>query len=266
MRPSSLFEGVAQRLCIYLNAGCPPLDTHLFTAGYQRWSSSARNALLSVTHYRQAESVEPGTVIAKFASANESSVLKKITGLPLEGFVETNAKPVYIHRIVRYFVKALDFIPLFRASNGTMGKSEDYKLFTFVKQEQVAITAALNSTLFYWFWRSHCDGFHCGYRDVYSFPWDVGKSNIIRERLGELLHKLMVTLRKTSERRTIKTKAGGIEYQEFYPKDCKTIIDEIDVALAEHHGFTEEELDFIINYDVKYRMGLSGGSGEDDGD
>ncbi len=33
--------------------------------------------------------------------------------------------------------------------------------------------------------------------------------------------------------------------------------------LGERYNFTEEELDFIINYDIKYRMGLSGGSGED---
>jgi hypothetical protein len=26
-------------------------------------------------------------------------------------------------------------------------------------------------------------------------------------------------------------------------------------VLAKHYGFTEEELDFIINYDIKYRMG-----------
>ena len=24
---------------------------------------------------------------------------------------------------------------------------------------------------------------------------------------------------------------------------------------VKHNGFTEEELDFIINYDIKYRMG-----------
>ena len=35
----------------------------------------------------------------------------------------------------------------------------------------------------------------------------------------------------------------------------KPIIDEIDRVLAQHYGFTAEELDFIINYDIKYRMG-----------
>jgi hypothetical protein len=27
------------------------------------------------------------------------------------------------------------------------------------------------------------------------------------------------------------------------------------VNTVTHYGFTEEELDFIINYDIKYRMG-----------
>ena len=38
-------------------------------------------------------------------------------------------------------------------------------------------------------------------------------------------------------------------------RDSKPIIDEIDRVLAHHYGFTDEELDFIINYDIKYRMG-----------
>ena len=37
----------------------------------------------------------------------------------------------------------------------------------------------------------------------------------------------------------------------------RPIIDEIDRALARHYGLSDEELDFIINYDVKYRMGAS---------
>ena len=51
---------------------------------------------------------------------------------------------------------------------------------------------------------------------------------------------------------------GNVEYDEYYPKLSKPIIDQIDTILAQHYGFTEEELDYIINYDIKYRMGLGG--------
>ncbi len=35
----------------------------------------------------------------------------------------------------------------------------------------------------------------------------------------------------------------------------KPVVDFIEHLLAEYYGFTEEELDFIINFDIKYRMG-----------
>ena len=37
--------------------------------------------------------------------------------------------------------------------------------------------------------------------------------------------------------------------------DILESMNKIDIVLAQHYGFTEEELDFIINYDIKYRMG-----------
>ena len=48
---------------------------------------------------------------------------------------------------------------------------------------------------------------------------------------------------------------GTVESFVYRKKYSKPIIDEIDKVLAKHYGFTEEELDFIINYDIKYRMG-----------
>jgi len=38
----------------------------------------------------------------------------------------------------------------------------------------------------------------------------------------------------------------------------------MDCLLAQHYGFNHEELDFIINYDIKYRMGKELDSGEED--
>jgi hypothetical protein len=50
-------------------------------------------------------------------------------------------------------------------------------------------------------------------------------------------------------------KYGLLKTQVFNPRLSKIYVDEIDKILAQHYGFTEEELDFIINYDIKYRMG-----------
>jgi hypothetical protein len=45
-----------------------------------------------------------------------------------------------------------------------------------------------------------------------------------------------------------------ITYQEFFPKYSKHIIDVIDIVLADHYGFTEEQASFIRNFDLKSRI------------
>ena len=35
----------------------------------------------------------------------------------------------------------------------------------------------------------------------------------------------------------------------------QALVDRMDAVLAQHQGFTDEEMDFIISYDIKYRMG-----------
>ena len=56
---------------------------------------------------------------------------------------------------------------------------------------------------------------------------------------------------------------GTTQTQSFKIQKSKPIIDEIDTVLAKHYGFTDEELDFIINYDIKYRMGQSEENGDE---
>jgi hypothetical protein len=61
--------------------------------------------------------------------------------------------------------------------------------------------------------------------------------------------------------RTMTFKHDTLTVQCIYPKASKLLLDQIDTALARHYGFTDEELDFILNYDIKYRLG---GATEDD--
>ena len=72
----------------------------------------------------------------------------------------------------------------------------------------------------------------------------------------------MRSLERNAERKTIDTKTGDkILYDEFRVGESKPIIDEIDHILSRHYKCTEEELDFIINYDIKYRMSVDAKGG-----
>ena len=114
-----------------------------------------------------------------------------------------------------------------------------------------------NSSLFYWFFNTTSDCRHLTYETLSRLPVGFDKiSNGIIERLNDLAIQLMVDYQKNRELyiRTSK-KTGESKFDAYYPMRSKLIIDEIDKVLALHYGFTDEELDFIINYDIKYRMG-----------
>ena len=66
-----------------------------------------------------------------------------------------------------------------------------------------------------------------------------------------LLKALMENYKVNSE---IK-KRGESKFQEFNWIKSKPIVDQIDEVISRHFGLSIEETDFIINYDIKYRMG-----------
>src|SRR5438876_11247445 len=92
-------------------------------------------------------------------------------------------------------------------------------------------------------------------REVHGFPINVDEMTpLMRNDLEKLAQLLTDELLVQSEMRRMSFKdTGELTIQCIYPGKSKTIIDEIDRVLAQHYDFTEEELDFVINYDVKYR-------------
>jgi hypothetical protein len=72
-------------------------------------------------------------------------------------------------------------------------------------------------------------------------------------------------LEETASRKIIKTRQGHtIQYDEMKAVNAKPIIDEIDVTLGRWFGLSEEEVDFLIGYDMKYRQGNSDEDGENE--
>ncbi len=73
----------------------------------------------------------------------------------------------------------------------------------------------------------------------------------------------MSDLKANALNKTIRTSDGdAIQYTEFYNAKSRPFIDKIDRVLAQHYGFTDEELDFIhYNTFANYQGDGSVGSG-----
>lgn len=112
--------------------------------------------------------------------------------------------------------------------------------------------AALNSNLFWWYYALNFDMFNLKDYMIFNFrlnfiydPEIITLANVLEQDMDN--NKLV---------QSINSKTRGHVITMYYQKKIsKLIIDRIDKLLAKHYGFTEEELDFIINYDIKYRMG-----------
>ena len=208
MRPDSLFEGVAQRLTIIISQNRKTDLAGLFMGGFRRWVAEERPFLIVKTNYYAIPRPQGEGPFPKLLFPIEQAVLAKIDEVPLAQFSAKTSDPILVHRIVRYFIKSLNFIPLFVDTKGNRGKSEDYKNFHFEDEHRDSITALLNSTLFYWFWRTHCDGFHCGYNDVYSMPYKKVTCAESKQSLKRLLDKLIRHLQDNS-RGTVHQDQGG---------------------------------------------------------
>jgi hypothetical protein len=149
----------------------------------------------------------------------------------------------------------MDFEPYFKSATGNRSNDHPRDLFVETTELVKGLGASLNSTHFcFWFIvQGNCRDIAGS--DVEMFP--AGNFLAIARQMRPIFDRLMEDLRKNSRIRVYNYQTSGpVEYQEFYPSRSKKIIDEIDTVLANYYGLTEEELDFITNYDIKYRMGL----------
>lgn len=258
-RPSQLFTGAQKRLTIVLGHRHQG-PARFSTGGYLRWSKEERDRLMATRivylDRDQVRKVFPAS-LEKLSRSIENSIFDKVISnrKVLEvSLASSGGSPVYYTRKFGYFLAFLDFVPQITEIK-TGKKVPPSELKSLSLRTPVAAQAAiagLTSSTFFWLWNVLSDCRNLNRRDLLAFPLDVdGLPNETRTELAKLARQYLDALRSTS---TIMTKSG-LSIQTFGYAKCKPIIDKIDGILAQHYGLTDEELDFIVSYDVKYRLG-----------
>lgn len=248
-RPSGLFEGVDQRLIIELIR--INTNSHIYSTKINRWQSSQRDKLFKNLSYSQLDSFVIGYFngIFKLSKFIENSIIKKFyenREISLEN-VRNSENVIYYRSAGGRYWKVFKTTPF-----NTGNSSEKTLLWRNIPAS--SIVAILSSDIFWWYYSSHFDMFNLGSYQILGFRFSSYCQELI-DNLSLLGSKYNVDIEKNALQREISTGHGNVIQKEYYVRKSKPIIDEIDSVLARHYGFTEEELDFIINYDIKYRMG-----------
>jgi hypothetical protein len=261
-RPSRLFDGLEHiRLSIHLVRNSAVNAPAIFASECLRWSSEEREQLFSRVQYQSVQPTLLPSSLPKISRDIESSILKKMwadtQSIGMQEFRQ-GEQVVYYSRKMASFLQVLDFVPKVLDGKGKLRPPSEFKELRFSSQPEARVAfCVLNSTLFRWFINVFSDFRHLNRREIEGFHCDLKKTfNEAPEFWKETSRALSRRLQSTSEMRKMTFQHDALTVQCIIPKHAKSIIDEIDSQLASHYGFTADELDFIVNYDFKYRVGM----------
>lgn len=118
-----------------------------------------------------------------------------------------------------------------------------------------SIGAILSSNLYFWFYQIFSDNLNLKAYEIETFPVPVDNMN--SEVLKSLEKAYGIYLKDIELNSNIRqtTRYANIDsFKEYKIGKSKHLIDEIDNIIAPLYGLTNEELDFIKNYEIEFRL------------
>ena len=263
-RPGKLFEGVNRALSVFVTTRSTGAGK-TFSTAYLKWNSASREHLMPAVRYAETPRGRESFWVPKFGDDLEASILAKVQAVEDTVadllFVRRPGKPIPKHNAVYYRTTGglywkvfTDFSPRFSVQDVGAKSSRETRFLLAKKAHVKPVLATLSSSLFWW-WYTVASNL----RDLNPVDWQqfpIPQAAVDDRQMALLGTNYLRDLKRYSETLVRQQRqTGRTETQSFKVSKSKPIIDEIDTALAPYYRFTAEELDFIINYDIKYRLG-----------
>ena len=231
------------------------------TTKYIRWFSEERNNLFKNIKYANTKYYDlvKGN-IPKVGEEIENSIIEKVFSCKktVKDYIDENQKgnAVYYGYGVQYWIKAMNMSASEVDFNAR--KSTGEKEIHFVKNVDSRIfTVILNSNLFYWYFVLFSDCRNLTRTVISRLPIDIETiSEENMKKLCDLADELMEDYIVNSNLKTANySGTGEIVYREYSVRKSKKIIDRADYVLGDIYGLTLNEIQYIQNYDIRFRIG-----------
>ena len=214
-RPSKLFDGVDQQLCINI---CGKARNEIsYITKMNHWTVECRNFLFNNIKYQEYDSNDIiASVVPKIQDKIERSIIKKIfkESKQLGLYYVKGGIPIYYKNAGgRYWRLVKSYPTYFKSQTNTTTSTE--KVYMVTNDMTKKTVACLCSNLFYWFWRLASNCRHLTNRELEAFPIAV---SLLNESLllDKLSSKYELSLEKNKKRTTTISKNTGEITQDFY--------------------------------------------------
>jgi hypothetical protein len=260
-RPESIFEGVEMPTAIWIRN--PSKVPSLVTTSVRRFYSMQRSLALVSTQFFVQPHIPQALRVPKIDRTLADSLLKKLSSSRVIDTISTKigSHKVFYQEACRYWAKSSNFSPKF-IRNGESIDQPHGRIITFDNALAAGlVNCLLNSSLFYWYYSTLADCEHVNDSLVRGFPLPLDWQTTDWTTLS---NEIDAKLRSSAKPKSILTKQGHVvEYDEIDGKLARDVIVRADIAFSSHFDFSSEELDYVVNYDIKYRTGQNTENNDD---
>ena len=278
-RPGKIFSGIehCRSTIVVLKKGKGV--SRVLTSKYHRWYSVDRPKLFENLKISEVKLRRMDELVPKLGTNIEHSIIKKLESRArnksLSDFFYSPGEKVWYHNAPQYWIHSHtdgsvpvveyyeDFTIDPKTNEKKFGKLKNKSITTHYKFIRVRledfyfVTALLNSSLFYWWYVIYSDGRDLLEQQIGSFPLNLTlQEKGLRIKLEQLVELLMKEYQQNSnEKINVRKGDYAIKIMEIIPKKSYETISRIDDLLFDFFDFSEEERDFIRNFDLGFRMG-----------
>lgn len=278
-RPGKIFSGIEHCRSTILTIEKGTGVNTVNTSKYHRWYTMERPILFDELKVSQYVLKDKIGLIPKLGSSLEKVLMKKLVEKSNDktlgsSYTEKGSK-VWYHNAPQYWIHShtdgnvptVEYYDDFKLDPNTkqisLGKmrsksvTSQYKYIQVKSEYAGLVTALLNSSIFYWWYVIYSDGRHLLEQQISSFPIDLEQQDeATRSKMHALVETLMQEYDKNSnEKKNVRKGDYAIKIKEIIPKRSYDTIKKIDQVLYDFLDLTNEERNFITNFDLKFRLG-----------
>ena len=187
--------------------------------------------------------------IPKISLPIEKRILKKLFArkhTPIRELIDEKGKPVYYRAAGGRYFNVI--------TNQPTGSTQE-KSLCFDKKLTNVIGAILSSHLFYWYQQVYYDNLHIKSYEIESFPIPVESLTApVRRKIEKLYERYLQDIERHVIEHETKEYKHVTRYKEYKIRYSKILIDAMDDVICPLYGLTEKELEFIMNYELHFRL------------